>query len=130
MANKAQARSMAKDYLMSIGKAPLPEHDEFLAKLASMPDDEFHSLAFPAKELLDGCFYMGCTEGEYVKTTNPGIPLELFSDFCHSFVYSCGASKEEIERGHNTFKNYTMVKKRQLASNDLCPNLPAGVGVE
>jgi len=130
MADKVKARSLVKEFFSSIGKEPLLDHDAFLAKLASMPDDEFQALPFPAKELLDGCFYMGCTEEEYVKTTTPGIPLELFSDFCHSFVYSCDASKEEIERGHNTFKNYTMVKKRPLASSDLCPKLPGGAGVE
>ena len=130
MADKAQARSLVKEYFISIDKEPLPEHDVFLTKLASMPDDEFQALVFPANELLDGCFYMGCSEDEYIKTTTPGIPLELFSDFCHSFVYSCDVSKEEIERGHNTFKNYTMVKKRQLAPNDLCPKLPDGAGIE
>ena len=59
------------------------------------------------------------------------IPFELFSDFCHSFVFCIGGcSKEDIEQGHNTFKNYTLVQKRELAPRELCKNLPHGIGVE
>ena len=130
MADKAQARLLVKEYLNSVGKKPLSENDELLEKLASMSPDEFKSAAFPTS-LLDGCYYMGCAQSEYIETTNPGISLELFSDFCHSFVFCfTGCTKEDIEQGHNTFKNYTLAQKREIAPQELCKNLPHGARVE
>ncbi len=130
MADKAKARSLVKEYLSSAGKVALQENDELLEKLSSMSSADFQATTFPAA-LLDGCYYMGCGKEEYIKTTNPGIPFELFSDFCHSFVFCItGCSKEDIERGHNTFKNYTLVQKREIAPLELCKNLPRGMGVE
>ncbi len=130
MADKARARSLVKEYLGSVGKVALQENDELLEKLASISTADFQATAFPAA-LLDGCYYMGCGKEEYIKTTDAGIPFELFSDFCHSFVLCLtGCSKEDIKQGHNTFKNYTIVQKREVAPRELCKNLPHSIGVE
>ena len=130
MADKAQARLLVKEYLNSVGKKPLSENDELLEKLASMSPDEFKSAAFPTS-LLDDSYYMGCNGEQFKMTTDSGIPLELFSDFCHSFVFCfTGCTKEDIEQGHNTFKNYTLAQKREIAPRELCKNLPHGARVE
>ena len=131
MSDKAKARSLVKEYLCSIGKVASRENEKLLETLASMSAVDFQSTAFPAV-LLDGCYYMGYGREEYIKTTDAGIPFELFSDFCHSFVFCVTgrSKKEDIEQGHNTFKNYTLVQKRELAPSELCKNLPHGIGVE
>ncbi len=121
---------MVREYFSSVGKTALQENDELLERLTSMSPENFSSAAFPAS-LLDGCFYMGCDADEYKNSTAPGIPLELFSDFCHSFVFCfTGCTREEIEKGHNTFRNYTLVQKREVNHRELCSRLPVHTGVE
>lgn len=131
MPTNSEARQLIKDYFQRNGKTPLPETDALLEKLATLPTAEFKSTPFPARELLNGCYFMGCDRTQYIETTDPGLPLELFSDFTHSFVFCLtGCAKDDIDRGDNTIRNYTLAQKREINHRELCPNLPKNAGVE
>jgi len=130
MANKTKARLLVKEYLENSGTPMLSECDSQLEALATLSPQVFQNTTLPPA-LLDDSYYFGTTASAYKKSTDVGIPLELFSDFCHSFVFCfTEATKEEIEQGHDTFLNYKLIQKREVSPRELCTNLPHGVGIE